>query len=140
MANRQQLRDLARIKLTEAEALYDAGLFDGCVYLCGYVVELALKARVCATLGVSEYPERGSRLKDGFRTHDFDDLKLLAGMETELLGNRPELLSNWSVATKWKPESRYEPPGSYDEVRAKEILDAIRNKPNGVLECISSRW
>ena len=74
MANRQQLRDLARIKLTEAGALYDAGLFDGCVYLCGYVVELALKARVCATLGVSEYPERGSRLKDGFRTHDFDDL------------------------------------------------------------------
>jgi hypothetical protein len=61
-------------------------------------------------------------------------------METELLGNRPELLSNWSVATKWKPESRYEAQGSYDERSAKQILDAIRNKPNGVLECISSRW
>ena len=128
------------MKLQEAEALYGAGLFDGCVYLCGYVVELALKARVCATLGVSEYPERGSRLKEAFKTHDFDDLKLLAGMETELLGNRPELLSNWSIATKWKPESRYEAPGTYDREKAEEILNAIRKRPNGVLECISSRW
>jgi hypothetical protein len=85
-------------------------------------------------------PATGSRLKDAFRTHDFDDLKLLAGMEPELSANRPAFLSNWSIATKWKPELRYEPLGSYDRVRAEEILDAIRAKPDGVLECISSRW
>src|SRR5258708_22096701 len=26
----------------------------------------------------TEYPEKGSRLKESFKTHDFDDLKLLA--------------------------------------------------------------
>lgn len=54
MVTRQQLKDLALLRLKEAEALFAAGLFDGCAYLCGYVVELALKARICATLGVNE--------------------------------------------------------------------------------------
>ena len=103
-------------------------------------MELALKARICARLGVDEYPEKGSRLKEAFRTHDFDDLKLLAGMGDELSAARPTLLSNWSIASKWKPERRYDPPGSYGQAEAEEILDAIRAKPDGVLECISSRW
>lgn len=138
MATRQQLQDLAQLKLREAEALFTADFFDGCAYLCGYVVELALKARIYATLGLNEYPEKG--LKGAFRTHDFDDLKLLAGMEHEFSANRPVLLSNSSIASKWKPERRYEPPGSYDRVAAEEILNAIRTRPDGVLECISSRW
>jgi hypothetical protein len=106
---------------------------DGCAYLCGYVVELALKARICALLGVEEYPDKGSRLRDALRTHDFDDLRLLAGMEHEFTATHPALLSNWSIASKWKPERRYDPPGSYDRVEAERILDAIRGKPEGVL-------
>lgn len=140
MVTRQQLQALAHMKLQEAEALFAAGFYDGCAYLCGYVVELALKARICATLGLNEYPDKGSRLKDAFRTHDFEDLKLLAGMEPELSANRPALLNNWSIATKWKPELRYEPLGSYEQTQAEKILNAIRAKPDGVLECISSRW
>lgn len=46
MATREELQQLARLRLREAEALFAAGLYDGCVYLCGYVVELALKARM----------------------------------------------------------------------------------------------
>lgn len=61
MANRRELQKLACLRLKEAEALYAAGCYDGCAYLCGYVVELALKAAVCATLGIDEYPEKGSR-------------------------------------------------------------------------------
>lgn len=140
MATRVQLQELAQLRLQEAEALFAAGFFDGCAYLCGYVVELALKARICGTLDLSEYPERGSRVKEAFRTHDFDDLKLLAGMEHEFSADRPVLLSNWSIASKWKPERRYEPPGSYDRMAAEQILNAIRARPDGVLECISSHW
>lgn len=138
MATRQQLQALAQLKLREAEALFEAGFYDGCAYLCGYVMELALKARICATLGLDEYPERGSRLKDAFKTHDFDDLKLLAGMEHDF-STSPVLLTNWSIASKWKPEWRYEPEGTYDRAAAEEILNAIR-KPDGVLACISSHW
>ena len=57
MPTRTELRQLARIKLREAKQLYHAGYYDGCAYLCGYVVELALKARICRLLGVRDYPE-----------------------------------------------------------------------------------
>ncbi len=139
MVTRRELQQLACLRLKEAEALFDAGCYDGCAYLCGYVVELALKAAICATLGVGEYPEKGSRLRESFKTHDFDDLKLLAGMEQAFTASST-LLANWSVASKWKPERRYEPEGTYDQTAAKAILDAVRDYPDGVLACISSHW
>jgi hypothetical protein len=141
MATREQLKDLAQLRLLEAQALFAAGFYDGCAYLCGYVVELALKARVCATLDVSEYPpEMKAQLRTAFRTHDFDDLRLLAGMDREFSASNPALLTNWSVANHWKPERRYEPVGTYDRIAAEQILDAIRTEPDGVLPWISSRW
>lgn len=139
MATREQLQQLARLRLREAEVLFDAACYDGCAYLCGYVVEMALKARICATLGVTDYPEKGSRLKDAFRTHDFDDLRLLAGMDRAFTANA-NLLANWSVASKWKPERRYEPVGTYNQNTALQILDSVRARPDGVLECISLSW
>ena len=137
MATRQDLQALARLRLREAEALFEANFFDGCAYLCGYVVELALKAKICATLGLDEYPEQG-RLKNAFWTHDFDDLRLLAGMKHEFSASHPDLLANWSIASKWKPEQRYEPEGTYDRTSAEEMLNAIRATPDGVLECLLS--
>jgi HEPN domain-containing protein len=141
MATKEQLKELTILRLREAEALFAAGFYDGCAYLCGYVVELALKARICAILNVDEYPsEMKGPLKTAFRTHDFEELKLLAGMEREISASNPVLLTNWSVASRWKPERRYEPPGTYDRVAAEEILNSIKAKPDGVLPCISSRW
>jgi HEPN domain-containing protein len=93
--------------LKEAEALFNAGCYDGCAYLCGYVVELALKAAICATLGIEKYPEKGSRLREALKTHDFDDLKLMAGMDMAFTASSA-LFANWSAASKWKPERRYE--------------------------------
>lgn len=140
MATRRQLQELALLRLQEAEALYAAGLFEGCVYLCGYVVELALKARICANLGLSEYPEKGSRLREAMKSHVLEDLGLLAGMVHEFSPGRSVLLSNWSLIRVWNPEWRYGPKGSYDQTFAKRLLDAIRTKPDGVLTCTSARW
>jgi hypothetical protein len=137
MATRRELQKLACLRPKEAEALYAAGCYDGSAYLCGYVVELALKAAVCATLGVDEYPE--ARLRGAFKTHDFDDLKLLAGMDQVFASAGPSLLINWSVASEWRPERRYQ-VGSYDQASALKILDALRDYPSGVLACISCRW
>lgn len=136
MATRGELRGLAQLRLREAEALFKAGLYDGCVYLCGYVVELALKARICAVLAIFEYPDR----RQHFRTHDFDELKLLAGLEQEITAVNPILLENWSIATEWKPEWRYQPEGTYDKAYAEKVLEAIKTEPNGVLYCIARRW
>jgi HEPN domain-containing protein len=140
MATRQQLRDLALLRLQEAEVLFNTGLYDGCAYLCGYVVELALKARICATLGVNDYPEKGSRLRDAMKSHVLDDLGLLAGMGHDLTSARPALVANWSSLIEWKPEWRYNPKGSYDRKSAQKLLNAVRSRPDGVLTCISGRW
>jgi HEPN domain-containing protein len=83
MATRRELQKLACLRLKEAEALFAAGCYDGSAYLCGYVIELALKAAICATLRIEDYPDKGTRLREALMTHDFDDLKLLAGMEME---------------------------------------------------------
>jgi HEPN domain-containing protein len=146
MATRRQLQDLALLRLQEAEALFAAGFYDGCAYLCGYVVELALKARICALLGVDEYPDNSlnDRLRRAFRTHDLNELKLLAGMQEEITPkNQPinqELYSNWSVATRWTTARRYEPKATYDGPSAQAMLEAITAKPDGVLECVSRLW
>lgn len=140
MATRLQLQELALLRLQEAEVLFDSGLYDGCAYLCGYAVELALKARICSTLGVKVYPEKGSRLRDAMKSHVLDDLGLLAGMGHDLTSARPNLIANWSFLIEWKPEWRYNQKGSYDRKAAQKLLDAVRSRPDGVLTCISARW
>jgi HEPN domain-containing protein len=89
MATRRELQKLACLRLKEAEALFDAGCYDGCAYLCGYVVELALKAALCAAFEVDNYPDQGSRLREALKTHDLEDLKLVASIERGLPIGRP---------------------------------------------------
>jgi HEPN domain-containing protein len=140
LATRQQLQQLAKLRLTEAERLYAGGFYDGAAYLCGYVLEFALKARICKLLRLSEYPEKGEigRL---FKTHDFDNLKILAGLSGEITATKnTELFNNWSVAALWTPEQRYLPKGTVDKKKAEEVLASIKDDPNGVLTWLSKRW
>jgi len=139
MASRRDLQRLACLRLKEAEALYSSDCYDGCAYLCGYVIELGLKTAICSRLGVDDYPEKGSRLRDALRTHDFDDLKLLAGMN-RAFESSANLLANWSLASEWTPERRYDPAGTFDQATAEAILEAVRNYPDGILACISTHW
>jgi len=46
----QELKKLAKSRLQESEILFSHGKYDASVYLCGYAVELVLKARICKTL------------------------------------------------------------------------------------------
>ena len=76
MPTRAEFKQLAKLRLKEAETLFTAGLYDGAAYLCGYVVEFALKARICKLLGLDEYPETG-KLKTAYAVHDFNQLLIL---------------------------------------------------------------
>lgn len=135
---RQQLQQLARLRLREAEALYNAGLYDGCVYLAGYAVELALKAKICRLLGLAEYP---LELGQAFRVHNLQHLKVLAGITREIdINKNSDLFSNWARVISWNPEQRYDVPGQHTAQTAKAVLDSIRSKPNGVLTWLSKRW
>lgn len=125
MIPHRDLRTLAEERLTDAEALRTAERFDGAVYLGGYVVELALKARICVTLGWDGFPETNSEFQAyrSFRTHDLDVLLHLSGKEREV---KETLFAEWSSVTSWTPEKRYEPAGSATDEDARLLIDSAR--------------
>jgi HEPN domain-containing protein len=139
MATRKQLKDLALLRLREADALFGCGLYDGARYLSGYVIELALKARICRVLDVQEYPDTGE-LRRVYATHDLDQLLKLAGLSRKLSFANEALFTNWSIATLWKPERRYDVAGTASRGDVEDILKAIQDKPDGVLTWIRKHW
>lgn len=139
---RTDLKKLTELRLKEAKTLYNAGLYDGCVYLCGYVVETALKARICKHLQMREYIEN-DRLRNLLQSHSFDHLLLLAGLRNKInLSNKKNLglFTNWSILTAWKPELRYNPKGTYDKEYAKTMIDALEHPHDGFLVWIKKLW
>lgn len=116
------LKVLARERLREAQILFRRGKFDGAGYLCGYAVELALKARICRTLGWSEY--KVGRDYGSFKIHDLDIL-------LDLSGARPRIttryLGEWSaVLPEWGPELRYAPVGHMKRNVVSDMIEATR--------------
>jgi len=138
MATRNELKELALLRLSEAETLFAAGLYDGAGYLCGYVLELALKARICRILDLAEYPATGD-LGRVYATHDLVRLLTLAGLRGRLVANAA-VVKNWGLAAPWKPDQRYDAAGSLTMRDAEEFLEAIRNRKEGVLPWIKKFW
>jgi HEPN domain-containing protein len=138
MATRDQLKALAKTRLKEAEALFAAGLYDGAAYLSGYVVELALKARICRILAIRDYPDTG-KYKQVYATHDFDQLLFLAGLRSKMQPNS-SLFLKWSIASPWTPERRYSPVGTFTKQDAEDVLNVIRDPTDGILRWIKKHW
>ena len=82
-----ELRKIAKARLDDAEVLLQARRYDGAIYLCGYAVEVALKARICRTLHWEGFPETANEFRDyqSFRTHDLTVLLHLSGVEQRIL-------------------------------------------------------
>ena len=119
-----ELRQMAEAKLADASALYDEGRYDNALYLCGYAIELELKARICETLGWNEFP---SETKDfqglqSFQTHDLNRLLHLSGRESRI---KQEIPVEWKAVSNWKSEWRYLPVESTSQIRCREMLDAV---------------
>ena len=71
------LHGTAREYLRAAKLLRNRGSYDIAVYLCGYAVEIALKARICRTLRwTTGFPESATefKAKSNLKTHDFEGL------------------------------------------------------------------
>lgn len=81
-----ELDKIARARLEDAQVLLDAGRFDGAAYLCGYAVEIALKARICRTLNWADFPSTGGEFQAyrSFQTHDLRVLLRLSGQEERI--------------------------------------------------------
>jgi len=118
-----QVKRLAAARLRDAMALHAAGRYDGAVYMCGYSVELALKARICRTLKWSGFPEKDHEFKGmgSLKVHDLDTLLRFTGRETAV---KTRLLAEWSAVAAWNPEARYKPIGSVTPGDAQLMLDS----------------
>ncbi|MDQ3281547.1 MAG: HEPN domain-containing protein [Acidobacteriota bacterium] len=135
MATRNQLKRLAALRRREAQVLFDAKLFDGARYLAGYVLELALKARICRVLDLPEYPDTGE-FRSVFATHDLDQLLKLSGLRRKLSLQEKPLFDSWSTAALWRPERRYDVVGSARRDDVRDILYAV----DEVLSWIKKHW
>jgi len=118
---RADIENIVTARIEDAEILYDNKRYDGSVYLCGYAVELCLKARICKTMQWEEYPTSGQYKT--FKTHDLDVLLHLTGLEEEV---KLALFAEWSIVAQWSPESRYNPVGSIQESDAKDMIESTR--------------
>lgn len=96
-----ELDNIARARIEDAQALLTAGRVDGATYLCGYAVELALKARICLRL---------------------------SGRGPRIMQNHFPL---WNAVARWTVESRcnavgvVRQPGAMAMIQAAEEMVAI---------------
>ncbi len=125
MFSKNNLRKIARAKLKDAEVLYKNRRYDGAVYLCGYTIEIVLKARICRTLKWAGFPSTRSEFQSypSFRTHDLVVLLTLSGIETTIT---TQYFKEWSIVSKWSPEMRYNPIGTAKRNDAFNMIEAAK--------------
>jgi len=125
------LHGTAREYLRAAKLLRARRSYDAAVYLCGYAVEIALKARICRTLGwMTGFPETNAefRSKANLKTHDLEALLEYTGIQDRVRSASPKgFLADWSVVNKWNPEDRYNPRGTKSLSDANSMITSTQN-------------
>src|SRR5438128_999373 len=102
----KELQSLCADRLEDAKILFNAGRYDSAFYLCGYVVEITLKRKICDTLKWEGYPSTKKEFENiaSFKTHNLEVLLRLSGIEPEVMKN---FFPEWSIVITWFPEVRY---------------------------------
>ena len=80
--NRSDFQELAEDHLRHAKALLDAGLYSGAYYMCGYVIECALKACICKKTNQFDFHPSPDESRAAW-SHDFGKLSRAAKLESE---------------------------------------------------------
>ena len=125
MLSRRELKQIARARLKDAEVLFAAKRYDGASYLCGYAVEIVLKAKVCETLKWKGFPSTKREFDNyqSFKTHSLDVLLTLSGVEEKM---KKRYFTEWSVVAEWDPEARYKPIGKVSEGDSRLMIESTK--------------
>ena len=101
-------------------------MIDGATYLCGYAVELALKARICTTLKWQAFPVTRREFEPfaSFKTHNLDTLLALSGQENKIRSN---YIRQWSIVSAWDPETRYRAIGSVTQTDERAMIASAQD-------------
>ena len=121
MLTRAELRRIARARVNDAKVLLTGNRYDGAVYVCGYAVEIALKARIVAIMNLAGFPETIAEFRSykTLKTHKLDDLLKLSGRERRIKNKH---LAEWSGVAQWEPEARYRRVGSANRADALAMI------------------
>jgi hypothetical protein len=125
MISIKDLRAIARTRMRGAEVLLAGKRFDGALYICGYAVELALKARICRTLKWSGFPESAQDFKglQSVKTHDLGFLLKFSGIEDRVKGKH---ITDWNVVLGWNPETRYQAIGPSSPQQTANMVSCVK--------------
>lgn len=118
----QDLKQLAKNRLDEAEALFSQGKYEAAIYLGGYAIELTLKAVICQTLQWTEYPSGEVSKSTTFITHDLETLSWLSGKRDQITRAKAE----WTIVSRWEPEMRYDAKRVFTQNEAKNFIDSVK--------------
>lgn len=120
-----ELMRLAYARLADARALHAAGRYDAAMYLSGYAVELALKARICQTLEWEGFPQTRREFEHlgSFKVHNLEALLRLSGAERRI---RMQYDQDWREVENWEPALRYAPEGTANPHAAERVLASAR--------------
>lgn len=124
MLKYEELVDLAKTRLAEAQVLHDNHKHDGAVYLCGYAVEVALKSAALKER-LWGFPEETEEFKlyEEVKTHELDKLLKIADKTQTLLNDRTFSI-HWGYVKNWRSEFRYRPIGTASEADSSQMLSA----------------
>jgi HEPN domain-containing protein len=110
MLERKDIKNLAKARHEDARVLLLGKRYESAMYLCGYAIELSLKARICRTLKWVGYPATAREFEDykSFKTHNLNVLLRLSGIDDKV---KKTLFTEWTAVAQWTPESRYRRTG-----------------------------
>ena len=135
---RKDLQELSKVRLKEASALLNLGLWDGAYYLAGYAVECAIKA--CIAKGTRRYEFPDKKKVESSHSHNLRDLIRVAGLDDariEQAKRDPDFQTNWDIVERWSEQSRYR---RHSPEPARELLKAVGDRRHGVISWIKLHW
>jgi hypothetical protein len=142
---RQEFKQIAILRLAEAESLLNQSHYDGCCYLAGYCLEMALKAVICRRMEKDDFFDiLKSESVRSFKIHNLAELVILAGLQKkyeDFSAINPDFESNWAVIKnqiRWSEQLRYQT--GFTKKNAEDMLKAINDPQNGILKWLKKYW
>lgn len=133
MISHEELRQIAKTRLKDATILHKYKSHDGALYLCGYAIELGLKAVITKNLNPSgkssssHIPSTKEEFSVVSKITNHDLETLLGFLPSNIIQKiKTTYLADWSLVQKWNPEMRYAPiRGAAARNEAGKVISAV---------------
>ncbi len=151
MRNPPEIKDLAQLRLKEAEIFFKNGMCDGAFYLAGYSVELMLKAKICERLGIPNLFDETDvtvnsmkgigEIRKTLKTHNLFTLLIFSGLKVKFdidkSTNKDLAKENSQLFNAWDENARYKPCGHMLDKDVEKLLNLLSGT-NGILSWIEN--